>query len=65
MNEHEPTVEQLHRQQLASERAAREAASEATSEEEVRVNDRRADKAHYLSEKLEQQERADRGEDGS
>ena len=59
----EPTVEQLRRRQLAAERTAREAAEEAPAEEEARINDRRADKAHYLSEKLAEQEQADQDRD--
>ena len=41
------------------EKLAREAAAEAQTPEEARVNLRRADKAQYLREKLEEQARAD------
>jgi hypothetical protein len=57
----DPTVEELRRRQAASERAARAAAQETEDEEEARLNDRRADKARYLREKLEEQEQADSG----
>ncbi|HET9124539.1 MAG TPA: hypothetical protein VFN65_06615 [Solirubrobacteraceae bacterium] len=45
------------------ERLAREAAAEAESDEEGRVNLRRADKARYLREKLDEQQRADEERD--
>jgi hypothetical protein len=54
-----PTPESLGEHEAAQERLAREAAAEADSAEEARVNLRRADKAHYLREKLEEQARAD------
>jgi hypothetical protein len=56
----ESTPEQLHEHELDEERTARDAATESGSEEEARANLRRADKARYLREKLEQQARADR-----
>ena len=60
MEHDDPTVEQLREQQLAHERSAREALADSQTEEEAQGNLRRADKARYLREKLEQQEQADR-----
>jgi hypothetical protein len=57
------TPEQLSEHELEQERLSREAASHAESEEEARVNLRRADKARYLREKLEEQARADEERD--
>ncbi len=54
-----PTPEELSEHELEQERLSREAASQAETEEEARVNLRRADKARYLREKLEEQTRAD------
>lgn len=53
------TPEQLSERELEQERLSREAASDADTEETARVNLRRADKARYLREKLEEQARAD------
>jgi hypothetical protein len=58
-----PTPEELSEHELAQEKASRDAAEESESEEEARANLRRADKAHYLREKLEQQARADEDTD--
>lgn len=59
-NEHtDSTPEQLSEHELEQERLAREAASQAENEQEARVNLRRADKARYLREKLQEQARAD------
>jgi hypothetical protein len=55
MEGEDPTPERLSEQ----ERLSREAAADAGTEEEVRANLRRADKARYLQEKLRQQRRAD------
>ena len=60
MNEDDPTVDELREQQLAQERVARAALADSHTEEEAQGNLRRADKARYLREKLEQQEQADR-----
>ena len=57
MREDEPTTETLHLEQLEREQAERERAQEASTEAEERAADRRADKAGYLREKLEQQAR--------
>lgn len=60
MDKRDPTVEELREREQAQERAEREAAATAASDEGARASLRRADKARYLREKLEQQERADR-----
>ena len=60
MPDEDPTPEELRERERAQEHLAREAAAAADTEEEARVNLRRADKAAYLREKLEEQERADR-----
>ena len=59
-DEEDLTVEELREHQVAQERVARQAQGEAVSEGEAREHERRADKAHYLREKLEAQQRADR-----
>jgi hypothetical protein len=58
-----PTPEELSEHELEQEKLSREAASEAETDEEARVNLRRADKARYLREKLDQQARADEERD--
>ena len=58
-----PTPAELSEHELEQEKASRDAAEESESEEEARANLRRADKAHYLREKLEQQARADKESD--
>ena len=59
MDEYEPTTEVLKRRQLAQEKAEREAKETAVSDAGALTHERRADKARYLREKLEQQSRAD------
>ena len=56
---HEPTPEQLSERELEQEQLSREAAEDSESEEEARRNLRRAEKAGYLREKLDEQARAD------
>jgi hypothetical protein len=56
----DPTPEQLREQERAQEEVSRDAAAVAETEEQARAELRRADKAHYLQEKLAEQERADR-----
>jgi predicted Holliday junction resolvase-like endonuclease len=66
MSEDKPEVRKLKDQQLAQERAARDALDQAETEADVHKQLRRADKAHYLREKLQEREQADRrtaGED--
>jgi hypothetical protein len=53
------TPEELSEREREQEKLSREAASGPETEEEARVNLRRADKARYLREKLDQQTRAD------
>jgi hypothetical protein len=55
----EQTPEELSQHELEQEQVSREAAARAETEEEARVNLRRADKARYLREKLQEQARAD------
>jgi hypothetical protein len=54
-----PTPDQLRERERAQERLSRAAAADAASEEEARAELRRADKARYLQEKLDEQTRAD------
>jgi hypothetical protein len=56
----EPGIAKLTKRQHAQEVAERERLAEADTAAEAKVHRRRADKAHYLREKLEQRERADR-----
>jgi hypothetical protein len=60
MAESEPTTERLKVRQQEQETVEHEALSQAETEAEVEKHQRRADKARYLREKLEEQERADR-----
>lgn len=60
MDEPTPATEVLKRQQHEQELAEREALTKAEQEAEAKKHERRADKAHYLREKLEQQTEADR-----
>jgi hypothetical protein len=55
MREDEPTTETLRRAQLRREQTERERAEQAVTPEEEHAADRRADKAAYLREKLEEQ----------
>jgi len=55
--------DQLSEHELEQERLSREAAAQADTDEEAQVNLRRADKARYLREKLQEQARADEGRD--
>jgi hypothetical protein len=57
------TPEELSEREREQERLSREAAAEAETEEEARANLRRADKAQYLREKLQEQKRADEDAD--
>lgn len=54
-----PTPEQLSEREREQERLSRQAADDADSDEQARANLRRADKAQYLRDKLQQQKRAD------
>ena len=55
MRDDEPTTETLRIEQLQRELAERKRSTEAPNEPEERAADRRADKAAYLREKLEEQ----------
>jgi hypothetical protein len=66
MSEDNSEVRTLTDQQVAQEQAARDALDQAETEADVHKQLRRADKAHYLREKLQEREQADRqaaGED--
>ena len=72
MSEEDPTTQELRLEQLQRERSERERAGSAPVEDEAEQHDRRADKASYLRQKLEQRaasERAagidDGGDDGA
>ena len=60
MDEPDLTPEELSERERIQERASRAAASKADSEQEERTELRRADKARYLRERLEEQADADR-----
>jgi hypothetical protein len=63
MHDDEPTTETLRLEQLRRELAERERSRQAATDQEERAADRRADKAAYLREKLEEQaEHPDRPE---
>jgi hypothetical protein len=55
MREDDPTTETLRLEQIQRERDERERAQQAATAAEERAADRRADKAAYLREKLEEQ----------
>jgi hypothetical protein len=55
MREDEPSTETLRLEQLQRERAERERAEHAATEGDERAAGRRADKAAYLREKLDEQ----------
>jgi hypothetical protein len=61
--EEDPTTRELRAQQLRRERTEREEAEEADSEEGTDKHERRADKAEYLKEKLEERADAEREAD--
>ncbi len=59
----DPITEELKLTQLVREQAERRRASTAPDEEEVAQHERRADKARYLAEKLEQRAESERRQD--
>jgi hypothetical protein len=61
----EPTTEELRLRQLEEERAQLRGLDDAQSEAEATTHMRRADKAGYLRQKVEEQQRADREADGA
>lgn len=58
-----PSDEELKQRQLDQERADRRALEQAENQEEALRHQRRADKAEYLREKLEERQRAERQAD--
>lgn len=52
---HDPTVDELRREQADREQAERERAEQASTPAEEHAAERRADKAAYLREKLDEQ----------
>jgi hypothetical protein len=56
----EESTEELRLRQLAQERAHRRGLEQAPSQADAEAHLRRADKAGYLRQKLEEQQRADR-----
>ena len=56
----EPTTEELRVAQLKREGVERERAARGTSEDDTEQHERRADKAAYLRQKLEEREAAER-----
>ena len=58
----EPTTQELKLTQLERERAERRRAETAPDEDEVAQHERRAEKAKYLAEKLEEREESERGQ---
>ena len=59
----EPTTQELKLTQLEREKAERRRAETAPDEDEVAQHERRAEKAKYLAEKLEEREESERGQD--
>jgi hypothetical protein len=60
MTDEDPTTEELRLSQLQREAGERRAADEGMTPDEAEQHARRADKAGYLREKLEQRARAER-----
>jgi hypothetical protein len=56
----DPTTQELRVEQLQRELAEREAAAEGVTPDDTEQHDRRADKASYLREKLEERAEAER-----
>jgi 5'-deoxynucleotidase YfbR-like HD superfamily hydrolase len=59
----EPTTEELRLRQLEEERTQLRGLDDARTEAEAEIHLRRADKAGYLRQKVEEQQRADRDAD--
>ena len=60
MSDEDPTTEELRRAQLERELSEREHAEHGVTDDETEQHERRADKASYLREKLEERARAER-----
>ena len=58
--EEDPTTQELRLEQLKREQAEREAAEEGVTPDDTEQHERRADRASYLREKLEERARAER-----
>lgn len=58
--EEEPTTQELRIEQLQRERSERERAAEGATPDDTEQHERRADKASYLREKLEERAEAER-----
>ena len=58
--EEDPTTQELRVEQLQRERAEREAAAEGVTPDDTEQHERRAEKARYLREKLEERAKAER-----
>lgn len=58
--EEDPTTQELRVEQLQRERLEREAAREGVTPDDTEQHERRADKASYLREKLEERAQAER-----
>jgi hypothetical protein len=56
----DPTTEELHREQREREAAERRHAEDAASEDATDQHERRADKAEYLRQKLEERAESER-----
>ena len=59
----EPTTQELKRAQLEREKAERRRADSVPDEDEAVQHERRADKARYLAEKLEERAESERRQD--
>ena len=62
MIDEDPTTEELRIEQAEREQAERESEAEAPTEEDTETHRRRADKAAYLREKLEERAESEREE---
>ena len=58
--EEDPTTQELRIEQLQRDRAEREAAEEGVTPDDTEQHERRAERASYLREKLEERARAER-----
>jgi hypothetical protein len=65
MSEEDPTTQELRLEQLQREATERERAEGSIEEDEAEQHERRAEKASYLREKLEQRARSEREAGGS
>ncbi|MEA2473414.1 MAG: hypothetical protein QOE06_1329 [Thermoleophilaceae bacterium] len=61
--EEDPTTQEMRIEQLQRERVEREAADEGVTPEDTEQHERRAEKASYLREKLEERARSERESD--